>query len=163
MSMKPSGLEPIPEETRLLVQRLCPKGTLVTQLRDALGPIYHDEAFADLFPKRGRPAEAPWRLAMVLVLQVMENVTDRQAAQAVCLRLDWKNALSLSPEDEGIDFSILSDWRSRLISQHAEERLLEPIVQVCRANGWRKRRWQTAHRCHPREGLGANLEQHREC
>src|SRR5579864_1654971 len=116
MSMNPHGLEPIPEETRLLVQRLTPKGTMVTQLRDALGPIYSDEAFADLFPKRGRPAEAPWRLALVLVLQVMEHLTDRQAAQAVCLRLDWKYALSLEPWDEGIDFSILCDFRERLIS-----------------------------------------------
>jgi hypothetical protein len=74
----------------------------------------------------------------VTVLQVMENLTDRQAAQAVCLRLDWKYALSLALEDEGFDFSMLSDFRERLISQHAEERLLEPILQVCRANGWLK-------------------------
>jgi transposase len=138
MSLLPQEPEPIPAATRRLMEKACPKGTLATRLRDALGPIYHDEAFADLFPKRGRPAEAPWRLALVLVLQVMEHLTDRQAAQAVCLRLDWKYALSLSPEDEGIDFSILSDFRERLISHHAEERLLEPIVQVCRANGWLK-------------------------
>jgi transposase len=138
MSLIPQEPEPIPEATRRLIQKACPKGTPATRLRDALGPIYHDEAFADLFPKRGRPAEAPWRLALVLVLPVMEHLTDRQAAQAVCLRLDWKYALSLSPEDEGIDFSILCDFRERLISQHAQERLLEPIVQVCRANGWLK-------------------------
>jgi transposase len=75
---------------------------------------------------------------MVLVLQAMENLTDRQAAQAVCLRLDWKYALSLAPEDEGFDFSILCDFRDRLISQHAQERLLAPLVEVCRANGWLK-------------------------
>src|SRR6266700_498464 len=109
MSMKPRGLEPIPDETRLLMQRLCPKGTMVTQLRDALGPIYSDEPFAQLFAKRGRPAEAPWRLALVTVLQAMEGLTDRQAAQAVCLRLDWKYALSLETGVEGFDFSILCD------------------------------------------------------
>src|SRR6266702_1627819 len=101
MSMKPQGLTPIPEETRQLVQRLCPKGTMVTQLRDALGPIYSDEPFAHLFPRRGRPAEAPWRLALVTVLQVIEGLTDRQAAEAVRTRIDWKYALSLAPEDEG--------------------------------------------------------------
>src|SRR6266699_3421962 len=138
MSLNPHGLDPIPEATRRLMQKACPKGTVATRLRDALGPIYRDEEFADLFAKRGRPAEAPWRLALVTVLQVMENLTDRQAAQAVCLRLDWKYALSLAPEDEGFDFSILSDLRERLISQQAEERLLEPILQVCRANGWLK-------------------------
>lgn len=96
MSLPPHELEPIPETTRRLMQKACPNGTVVSRLRDALGPIYHDEDFADLFPKRGRPAEAPWRLALVLVLQAMENLTDRQAAQAVCLRLDWKYALSLA-------------------------------------------------------------------
>src|SRR6266851_493513 len=83
MSLKSHGLEPIPEETRRLVERLCPKGTTVTQLRDALGPIYSDEHFAHLFPKRGRAAEAPWRLALVTVLQAIEGLTDRQAAEAV--------------------------------------------------------------------------------
>lgn len=138
MSLTPHELEPIPETTRRLMQKACPNGTVVSRLRDALGPIYHDEDFADLFPKRGRPAEAPWRLALVLVLQAMENLTDRQAAQAVCLRLDWKYALSLAPEDEGFDFSILCDFRERLISQHAQERVLAPLVQLCRANGWLK-------------------------
>jgi transposase len=138
MSLSLHELDPIPEATRRLIAKACPKGTPATRLRDALGPIYHDEDFADLFPKRGRPAEAPWRLALVTVLQVMENLTDRQAAAAVCLRLDWKYALSLSPEDEGFDYSILCDFRERLISQHAEERLLEPILQVCRAKGWLK-------------------------
>src|SRR2546421_44985 len=94
MSMKPHGLEPIPEETRQLVERLCPKGTMVTQLRDELGPIYSDEHFAHLFAKRGRPVEAPWRLALVTVLQAIEGLTDRQAAQAVHLRMDWLNALA---------------------------------------------------------------------
>ena len=69
MSINAHGLEPIPEETRLLVQRLCPKGTMVTQLRDALGPIYSDEHFAHLYATRGRAAVAPWRLALVTALQ----------------------------------------------------------------------------------------------
>ena len=81
--MKSHGLEPIPEETRQLMQRVSPKGTMVSQLRDALGPIYSDEQFAHLFPKRGRAAEAPWRLALVTVLQAIEGLTDRQAAEYV--------------------------------------------------------------------------------
>src|SRR5919109_4169701 len=101
MSMNPHGLEPIPEETRLLVQRLIPKGTVVTQVRDACGPIYSDEHFAQLFPKRGRPAEAPWRLALVTVLQAIEGLTDRQAAEYVRSRIDWKYVLALSLEDPG--------------------------------------------------------------
>jgi transposase len=138
MSLNPHGLEPIPEETRLLVHRLCPKGTMVTQLRDALGPIYSDEHFAQLFPKRGRAAAAPWRLALVTVLQAIEGLTDRQAAEAVRTRIDWLYALALPLDDPGFDYSILSDFRQRLLAGQAQDLLLEPILQLCRARGWLK-------------------------
>ncbi|HEY6409809.1 MAG TPA: IS1182 family transposase [Ktedonobacteraceae bacterium] len=136
--MKSHGLEPIPEETRLLVQRLIPKGTLVTKLRDALGPIYSDEAFAHLFPKRGRPAEAPWRLALVTVLQAIEGLTDRQAAEAVRTRIDWLYALALPLDDPGFDFTILTDFRQRVLSGQAQDLLLDPILYLCRERGWLK-------------------------
>jgi hypothetical protein len=60
-------LDPIPELTSRIAHASFPKGTLAMHLRDALGPIYEDADFADLFPKRGRAAEAPWRLALVTV------------------------------------------------------------------------------------------------
>src|SRR2546430_664040 len=135
MSLKPHGLEPIPEETRRLVQRLIPKGTLVTQLRDALGPIYSDEHFAHLFPQRGRPAEAPWRLALVTVLQAIEGLTDRQAAAFVRTRIDWLYALALPLDDPGFDYSILTDFRQRLLAGQAQELILEPILQGCPQRG----------------------------
>src|SRR5438132_6998467 len=138
MSLKPHGLEPIPEETRRLMHRLCPKGTPVTQLRDALGPIYSDEHFAHLYAKRGRPAEAPWRLALVTVLQAMEGLTDRQAAESVRTRIDWLYALALPLDDPGFDYSILSDFRQRVLAAQAQDLLLEPILQVSRERGWLK-------------------------
>ncbi len=140
MSMKPHGLEPIPEETRRLIQRLSPKGTMVTQLRDALGPIYSDEQFAHLFPKRGRAAEAPWRLALVTVLQAIEGLTDRQAAEYVRTRIDWLYALALPLDDPGFDYSILTDFRQRLLLAQAQDLILEPILQLCRERGWLKAR-----------------------
>src|SRR2546422_8123104 len=140
MSMKPHGLEPIPEETRRLVERLFPKGTMVTQLRDALGPIYSDEPFAHLFPKRGRAAEAPWRLVLVTVLQAIEGLTDRQAAEYVRTRIDWLYALALPLDDPGFDYSILSDFRQRLLAAQAQDLILEPILQLCRERGWLKAR-----------------------
>jgi len=112
----------------------------VTQLRDALGPIYSDEQFAHLFPKRGRPAEAPWRLALVTVLQAVEGLTDRQAAACLYTRLDWLYALALPLDDPGFDYSILSDFRQRLLSAQAEDLILEPILQLCRERGWLKAR-----------------------
>jgi transposase len=138
MSLKSHGLEPIPEETRRLVHRLSPTGTLVTQLRDALGPIYSDEHFAHLFPQRGRPAEAPWRLALVTVLQAIEGLTDRQAAAFVRTRIDWLYALALPLDDPGFDYSILTDFRQRLLAAQAQDLILEPLLQLCRERGWLK-------------------------
>jgi len=140
MSLKPHGLEPIPEETRRLMQRLCPKGTMITQLRDALGPIYSDEHFAYLFPTRGRPAEVPWRLALVTVLQAIEGLTDRQAADAVRTRIDWLYALALPLDEPGFDYSILTDFRQRLLAAGAQDLILDPILHLSRERGWLKAR-----------------------
>jgi transposase len=136
MSMKSHGLEPIPEETCQLMQRVSPKGTMVSQLRDVLGPIYSDEPFAHLFAKRGRAAEAPWRLALVTVLQAIEGLTDRQAAEYVRTRIDWVYALALPLDDPGFDYSILADFRQRLLTHEAQDLLLAPILQLCRERGY---------------------------
>lgn len=96
MSLKPQTILEIPPETVRVVRAVFPKGNRYTYLRDAVGTIYQDELFADLFPDRGQPAYAPWRLALVTVFQFRENLTDRQAADAVRSRLDWKYALSLA-------------------------------------------------------------------
>ena len=138
MSLHTQPLEPIPDLTSQIAHASFPKGTLAMHLRDALGPIYQDADFADLFPKRGRAAEAPWRLALVTVLQALENLSDRQAAEMVRGRLDWKYALSLPLDDQGFDASILVDFRQRLLDHAAEDRLLDPIVRVCREHGWLK-------------------------
>ncbi len=136
--MKPHGLEPIPEETEHIAKRACPKGTLAMHLRDALGPIYSDEAFAHLFPKRGKGALSPASLAMVTVLQAMEGLTDRQAAEAVRMRLDWKYALGLELSDEGFDASVLTEFRERLTEHGAQELVLDPILKLSREHGWLK-------------------------
>jgi transposase len=90
MSLHSTPLPSVPEETARVTRAAFPHGTAFMQMRDALGSIYRDEQFADLFPSRGQPAEAPWRLALVTVFQFMERLPDRQAADAVRSRLDWK-------------------------------------------------------------------------
>jgi transposase len=59
-----------------------------------LPTLYQDEPFAALFPKEGKRARAPWRLALVTLMQFAEGLSDRQAAHAVRARLDWKYATS---------------------------------------------------------------------
>src|SRR5713226_9500325 len=124
MSLKPQAFCPVPQETVRVARAAYPKGNLYIQMREVLGSIYTDEDFADLFPKEGQPAEAPWRLAVVTVLQFLENRTLRQAADAVRGRIDWKYLLGLDLTDSGFDASVLSEFRSRLGAGHAEERLL---------------------------------------
>ena len=95
MSLKSLPIPPIPEEVVRVAHGVFPRGTVVMQVRDALGTIYTDAAFADLFPTHGQPAFAPWRLALVTIFQFMEGLTDRQEAFAVRDRLACKYALSL--------------------------------------------------------------------
>ena len=117
-----------------------PRGNAWIQLRDAVGPIYDDAAFAPLFARRGRPAEAPGRLALVTVMQFAEGLSDRQAAEAVRARIGWKDALGLALTDPGFDFSVLSEFRARLVAGSAEHTLLERLLVVCRERGWLKAR-----------------------
>jgi transposase len=138
MSMHAQPLEAIPEITARIARKSFPKGTIAMMLRDALEGVYNDEAFEKLYPRRGRVAIAPWRLALVLVLQTIEGLSDLQAADMVRGRLDWKYALSLPLDDTGFDASILTDFRQRLVDHEAQELLLEPIVRLCVQKGWIK-------------------------
>jgi transposase len=105
------------------------------QMHEELGALYNDERFAELFPARGQPAESPARLALVLVMQFVENLTDRQAADAVRSRIDWKYALGLDLTDPGFDYSILSEFRQRLLSKGAEQQLFEAMLARFKEKG----------------------------
>jgi hypothetical protein len=71
MSLRPRPLPLVPEATAAAVQAAFPKGNLYVELRAEFGPLYDNQLFADLYPPSGRPVEvAPWRLALVVVMQV---------------------------------------------------------------------------------------------
>ena len=109
MTLQPQHEFSIPEETARVARAAYPKGNISMKMRDALGTIYQNESFAHVFPQNGRPVEAPWRLAFIPVVQFMEGLPDRQAADAVRGRIDLKYALSLELTDAGFDFTLLSD------------------------------------------------------
>jgi transposase len=117
-----------------------PKGNIYLRMRDELGRLYEDEAFAALFPQRGQPAEAPWRLALISVMQFAEGLSDRQAADGVRSRLDWKYALGLELTDPGFDASVLSEFRTRLVAGRAEYQLLDAMLARFQACGLLKAR-----------------------
>jgi transposase len=128
----------IPEETARVARAACPKGTLAMRLRYELGELYQDKHFVSLYPVEGQPAYEPWRLAIVTVLQYGEGLTDRQAANAVRERIDWKYALGLDLSDPGFDFSLLSEFRTRLVESQQETLLLDRLLSVCKERGWLK-------------------------
>ena len=149
MSMYPQKMGPIPAETMRVAQAAYPKGELSMRLRDELGGLSQDEQFRALFPSRGQPAQAPWRLAIVLVLQYVEGLTDRQAAECVRGRIDWKYALGLELSDPGFDASVLTEFRERLVAGQAETLLLDVLLSRCKQRGWLKAGGQQRYLLHP--------------
>lgn len=136
MSLRAEPIGPIPEQTVQVAHAAFPKGNIYLRIRDVFGSIYQDASFASLFAPQGRPAESPWRLALVTVMQFKEGLSDRQAAEAVRGRIDWKYALGLELTDSGFDFSVLSEFRARLIEGSAEASLLDALLEGCRARGY---------------------------
>jgi len=142
MSLHPQPIAPVPEQTAQIAHAAFPKGNPYLTLRDQLGAIFQDEDFAPLFPAWGYPGLSPWRLALVTIMQFRENLSDRQAAEAVRARIDWKYLLSLELTDPGFDYSVLSEFRDRLLAGSAEELLLDKLLERCRALGLLKARGQ---------------------
>jgi transposase len=142
MSLHPHIIESVPAETARIARAAFPKGHPYVTLRDALGTIFQDEDFTALFPVGGQPSLPPWRLALVTIMQFREHLADRQAAEAVRARIDWKYLLSLELTDPGFDFSVLSEFRARLLAGSAEELLLDTLLERCRALGLLKARGQ---------------------
>jgi len=140
MSLKPHAIDPVPEETARIARAAYPKGHIYLQLRDEFGTIYEDEDFMNLYPRRGQPAKAPWRLALVSVMQFREGLSDRQAADAVRGRLEWKYLLGLEVDDPGFDASVLVEFRQRLLTSKEECLLFDVFLTKLRDHGYLKTR-----------------------
>lgn len=135
LSVDPRDARHVPEMTARVVRAAFPKGSLCIRIRDALGPLFEDAEFAEAFPARGRPAVSPGALALVSVLQYVEGLTDRQAAEQVRARMDWKYLLGLELDDPGFDFTVLSTFRTRLLAHGLEERVFDSVLNHLSARG----------------------------
>ena len=140
MSVPAPLSDAIPEETLRVARAAFPKGNVFMRMHDELGPLSRHPQFATLFSPTGQPAEDPARLALVLVMQFAEGLSDRQAADAVRGRIDWKYALALELTDPGFDASILSEFRTRLLQGEAEHLLLETLLTLLHERGLLKAR-----------------------
>lgn len=147
--LKPKNDPQIPEETVKVAKAAFPNGNIYLTLRDTLGPIFTDNAFRDLYPALGQPAESPGRLALITIMQYLEDLSDRQAADAVRSRIDWKYMLGLSLEDPGFDYSVLSEFRQRLLEGKSEAILLDKLLERCDdlglLKGKKKQRTDSTH------------------
>jgi transposase len=133
----------IPIATAETARAAFPKGNVYMQLRDQLGHLYEDAQFQSLFRQDcGQPAYSPGQLALVSILQFAEGLTDRQTADAVRGRIEWKYVLGLELTDAGFNYSVLSEFRGRLISGGREMQLLDTLLTVCGEQGWLKARGQ---------------------
>src|SRR5215218_6778791 len=137
MSVQPMPWpEPAPEivaAVRAMYRRRPPP--LPVTVRDRLGELFPDAEFAPGFGVRGRPGWSPGRLALVTVLQMAENLTDRQAADAVRDKMSWKYALGLDLDDEGFDASVLSEFRTRVVEHGLEQRVLDLLLEALAGEG----------------------------
>jgi transposase len=134
MSLRAPIVYCLPEDTARVARAAFPRGNPYLRMYDALGPLFSSPDFADLYPEDGQPAEDPAQLALVTIFQFVEGLSDRQAADAVRGRIDWKYALCLPLEDEGFDASVLSEFRDRLIAGGAERRLFEAVLERLKAH-----------------------------
>jgi transposase len=143
MSLRPHDFDHVPEETARIAHAAFRKGNPYITLRDELGVLYKDEMFAPLFGSpRGRPAESPGRVAVVTALEFGENLSDRQAAEAVRGRLDWKYLLALELTDPGFDYTVLGDFRQRVRAGGLERQLLDAVLERLKERGLIKERGQ---------------------
>ena len=159
MSLNPEPIGAIPAETVRVARAAFPKGTLITRLRDEFSALFREETFRELDPTRGQPGLAPWRLALVTVFQFLETLRDRQAADAVRARINWKHALGLELTDPGFPFSGLCEFRARLVAGGAEPRLLDAMLERFKDRGLVKARGKP--RTDSTHGLAAVHDLHR--
>jgi transposase len=135
MSLHPAPVGETPTETARVARLAFPKGSVAIRMRDEFSALYRDDDFQRFYPTRGQPGLAPWRLALVTLLQFLENLSDRQAADAVRGRIDWKYALGLELTDPGFHFSVLVEFRARLVAGQAEHLLLDRLLECFKARG----------------------------
>lgn len=136
MSLQSQAQYVVPAEIAKVANTIFPKGNLCITMADTLNPFLCDQDFSALFPSQGQPATSPLRLALVTIMQYVEGLTDRQSADAVRSRIDWKYLLGLELTDTGFHHTVLSEFRTRLVTQQAERLIFEKLLGFCQTQGW---------------------------
>jgi transposase len=105
------------------------------------GEVIADEDFVDCYSKgMGRPSIPPSLLMRAVLLQLRDDVSDREAARRAAKDLDWKRALGLQADEVPFHHTTLSVFRSRLLVNDADERVLRATLERAVAAGLFPRR-----------------------
>ncbi len=135
MTLHPINQWIVPAETARIARAAFPKGNVYMKMYDELGTLYPDRDFSQLFPVEcGQSAISPGKLALITIMQFAEGLTDRQTAEAVRGRIDWKYALGLNLTDPGFDWSVLCEFRNRLCEQSQSNQLLDLMLEHFKAD-----------------------------
>lgn len=135
MSLRSRPGADVPVLTAQVARASNPRGTTAMWVRDRLEGLWRDEDFASWYSKDGKPGLSPAQLATVSVLQFLLNLSDRQAAEAVRCRIDFKYALGLDLHDPGFHHSVLSDFRDRIAAEGRADELFDLALRRLRKAG----------------------------
>lgn len=123
-------------DASVLCRHLVAEGSVHAFLADHRRELFPDEMFADLFPSgRGRPSVPADVIATAMVLQALEGLSDRQAADALRQNIAWKVAAGLAIDHPGIHPTVLTYWRSRLRESERPERIFDAVRDVVARTG----------------------------
>jgi len=139
LSLNKQPIYIVPEKTAEIARAIFPDGNLYMKLFDTFGSLFSDQDFEQVFPDNGQPAFSPVRLMLVLILQFIESLSDRLAADAVRTRIDWKYLLFLEITNPGFDYSILSEFRTRLLENEWEQKLFDRLLVRFLESGYIKK------------------------
>jgi transposase len=136
MSLQDSFPTDIPETTRQMVEPILPLDSVCRLLGNHAEELINEEELARMYHREGCGGINPVLLSFVLILQFLEDIPDRLAAQMVLFRLDWKYALRQELTWRGFNFSSLSNFRKRLREHNQEFIIFEQLIAHLKQAGY---------------------------
>jgi transposase len=130
----------IPQDTAVLGQQLLPEENIYRLIGDEVNEVLQSDPFYQMYSVSGRGAVHPIILSLVTVFQFLENIPDREAAERVILRIDWKYALHAPLGYTGFHHSTLSNFRKRLVTHGQEGLVFEQVLNWVQGHGLLKKR-----------------------